>query len=543
MMSPPVNNDPVSLLQLAGHNPVALAQLVENEQPALRTWLMHIVRDSDLVDDALQETWLTLSQGEWRFAARSDDATGDARAWLRQIVLRSALRLRKKQSTHQRHILRWWSLTPKNDEQITPLEHIAERDRQDMVWALIAELPTTMRDSIELHFRDGLNFSEVGKAQGCSALTARVRTWRAVQQLRKHLLLLGVLVLPGPLLGMVSMHNPGSATTSVNLFNNFFPATQRFIFHITPQQLAFSTIALTAVVSTILIGGLFLSNNTDEASIAGQQSRKSIDDSNKKMLAAMLITKNNKDTLGLSNVPDSVASEVQLSNDNNVTRSQGQILFTCKIFISPELGQLHSAHMPTVISHEQLDAIEQLLSQSETEILSAPTIITESGQSGTIQMLTQQAYCKGYSDIDDEKMRKGLIDPLIDELTTGLRTSLTGNIDGADIILTQANTKKSELLDLKEGKSILLHTDIDAHRMYSWDEPTVTFSQSIPLPEKGLRVPLGHSVLVPVKSGVIQRGSPQGVSNAPDSKLKPWYLLVTPLQIREEPPTLPNAST
>jgi RNA polymerase sigma factor (sigma-70 family) len=165
-MSPSTPYHATATLQAAANDREALARLVEAEQPALRAWLRRVLRDDHLTEDALQECWLTLTKGDWQFAARASDSDSSVSAWLRQIALRAALHLREDQRRSQRRLKTAQDLQPVRREPPTPLESMAEGDSRDLIWSLVADLPPAMRTTVELRFRGGLDFAAIGTALG-----------------------------------------------------------------------------------------------------------------------------------------------------------------------------------------------------------------------------------------------------------------------------------------------------------------------------------------------------------------------------------------
>ena len=181
---------PAALLQ-AGPQPAALDQLALGEGPALRAWLTRILRDHHRADDAVQEVWVTLLSGGWSFQPRSADADGDARAWLRQVALRLALNRRRADlAAERRHRLSAGATAPAPG----PLEHLEADDQRAILMACLDGLPENLRHALVLRYHHDLDYRSIGAAQGCSALTARVRAWRGLQRLRAGLGLLGLVL-------------------------------------------------------------------------------------------------------------------------------------------------------------------------------------------------------------------------------------------------------------------------------------------------------------------------------------------------------------
>ncbi len=181
----------LATLLKAGAHPNAINHVAASEGHALAGWLGRVLRDHDQAEDAVQEVWVTLLRGGWSFQPRTADADGDARAWLRQVALRIALnRRRADQAASQRHRVGAPSPTPAPD----PIERLEADDQRAVLTVCLEQLPEPLRQAVVLRYHHDLDYRAIGVAQGCTALTARVRAWRGLQRLRAGLLLAGLVL-------------------------------------------------------------------------------------------------------------------------------------------------------------------------------------------------------------------------------------------------------------------------------------------------------------------------------------------------------------
>jgi RNA polymerase sigma-70 factor (ECF subfamily) len=161
-----------------GGDAEAFAQLYRRYvQPLLRL-MVRAQRSDEEARDLVQQTFLQLHR------ARADyDASRRFRPWLYAIarnVSREAFRKRQRRPTVS------------NDVPGTP-EPLAESLAPEQIQvaravrAAIEALPAYQREVIELHWFDGLTFTEIAQCLGVAANTAKVRAHRGYQSLRARL--------------------------------------------------------------------------------------------------------------------------------------------------------------------------------------------------------------------------------------------------------------------------------------------------------------------------------------------------------------------
>jgi RNA polymerase sigma-70 factor (ECF subfamily) len=166
---------------MAAHNagdPEAFAQLYARYvQPLLRL-MMRQQRCKDDAHDLVQHTFLQVHR------ARADyDPSRRFRPWLYAIALnlsREALRRRKRKPTV-------WNEAPGVPEPISDGPAPEQAQVARAVRGAIETLPPDQREIIELHWFDGLTFTEIAQCLGIPANTAKVRAHRGYQRLRARL--------------------------------------------------------------------------------------------------------------------------------------------------------------------------------------------------------------------------------------------------------------------------------------------------------------------------------------------------------------------
>ena len=181
----PVTEDSsdVQLLRaVAGSQVHALHLLHRRHAPWLRARLTRRCADPDVVDAAIQDTFVAV----WRDAHRYADTGADAAAWIWTIAIRRLL------STLRRPAHRWLSapgpagpgsaLTTPSAEELVLLgvEH-------GDLGAALARLPPQLRAVIQTTAIDGLTVREAARLLGVPEGTANTRLMRARARLRELL--------------------------------------------------------------------------------------------------------------------------------------------------------------------------------------------------------------------------------------------------------------------------------------------------------------------------------------------------------------------
>jgi len=145
-----------------------------------------IAGDSDLARDALQESWAKILEAVHMY--RGGDP---ACAWVRAIVANSAADTRRKRRAEvpvgAGMAIRWEAPGK------SPEAAAAEKQLLHLVSTMIAALPETYRQVLELRHVRGLSTGEAAGLLHTSRANVSVRLNRAVSMLRKRLQARGVL--------------------------------------------------------------------------------------------------------------------------------------------------------------------------------------------------------------------------------------------------------------------------------------------------------------------------------------------------------------
>jgi RNA polymerase sigma-70 factor (ECF subfamily) len=160
------------LVAIGGRDAVALRTLFERHAPWLTARLARRCADRDLVDDALQDTFLEVWRRPDRYAGR-----GEVAAWLWGIAVRRLIDgLRRRKTLFVERPRR--EVEPSAEEQV-----LLNVEHGDLGGAL-ERLAPELRAVVQATVLDGLTTREAGKLLGIPAGTVKTRMMRARAQLR-----------------------------------------------------------------------------------------------------------------------------------------------------------------------------------------------------------------------------------------------------------------------------------------------------------------------------------------------------------------------
>jgi RNA polymerase sigma-70 factor, ECF subfamily len=521
-MTMPMIDDPVTQLQHAPHDPAAFAALVACHQSDLVCWLERVLRNRDLADEAVQETWLVISRGSWRFAAHSDDPAGDVRAWLRQVALRAAFRLRAGQR-RQGEVLAQVARDQQKPSSPSPLEQLAESDQRAVVWAAIAELPPLMRHALELRFHHGLDFAAIGQAQQCTALTARVRTWRALGTLRRQLLLLGLSLVPTTLATLLAAEASSVITSTTDGDDvgstGVQPSGLLLVAGLGHPRWLMTFGVLVPVMSLATWHGVMSEESPSPPVIDHGMSTPTLAVTATASEAAPWLLRDEPWTHGLPPEVDEVGS----SPHGHFPELQADV----RVINDSEVHLSYPRDRVTVLTPEQLAELPHGLTPSSKGATLRNIALQSAQRAHVMNLHKQRDFHAGYAVGDD-----GKIAPVTKSFPEGVvcRFSVRAWSDGACRVMASATQRE---VIAQESRSFTidgpLAKDLGTH--LSWDELTFRENRTVALPDGGMVVPPGASLLLPSTGSVMKHQSPSGVftaaENAPDSD--PWWVVITPV--------------
>jgi RNA polymerase sigma-70 factor (ECF subfamily) len=177
------------LEDLQAGDPLAFAQLVEQNQGQVYNLALRMLNDAQEAEDVLQETFLNAYKALPDFEGRSSLST-----WLYRIASNASLmRLRKKRpdtvsvdepltldagDSVPRQLVDWSNL-PEDELLSNESRHVMDKE--------VSNLPETLRIVFVLRDLEGLSTAETGEVLGLSEGAVKTRLHRARLKLRESL--------------------------------------------------------------------------------------------------------------------------------------------------------------------------------------------------------------------------------------------------------------------------------------------------------------------------------------------------------------------
>jgi RNA polymerase sigma-70 factor (ECF subfamily) len=175
-VDPWVASDEALLAAIADGNRTALDELYARHAPWLHLRLSRRCADATLVDEAVQDAFMTI----WR-KPRSYAGRGEVAAWVWGIGIRQLLNRMRRRKTPAWHLLvRSERVVSAEDSALMDLEH------GDLAGA-IDRLSPELRAVLQATVIDGLSTREAARMLGIPSGTVKTRMMRARHQLREAL--------------------------------------------------------------------------------------------------------------------------------------------------------------------------------------------------------------------------------------------------------------------------------------------------------------------------------------------------------------------
>jgi RNA polymerase sigma-70 factor (ECF subfamily) len=163
--------------------------------PRLKSFLVHLVRDSAAADDLVQATWLKAHLARERFEAQGPSRDGAVQAWYFTIARNLALDWLRGQGRERRRrepddgnrdpVAQLADADPTPEAQ--HLDRAREQEIADRVQAALAQLPQSQREIVELHKLQGMSMAEIAARLQIREGAVRVRAHRAYKALARWL--------------------------------------------------------------------------------------------------------------------------------------------------------------------------------------------------------------------------------------------------------------------------------------------------------------------------------------------------------------------
>jgi len=157
--------------------------IFETHRVSLRNFLLGVLRDQALVQDALQSTFVKLLE-------KGDTVENPAamKSWLFRVAYNEAMLVRRKQATATKHVekLAWqvdWTRREAND----PDASLLEREMQSQVTEALKQLSVEQIEVVEKRIYQGLKFREIAEELDVPLGTVLARMHSSLKKLRNIL--------------------------------------------------------------------------------------------------------------------------------------------------------------------------------------------------------------------------------------------------------------------------------------------------------------------------------------------------------------------
>jgi RNA polymerase sigma-70 factor (ECF subfamily) len=169
---------------LRNREPDAIERWVYGNRRIVYRLLLKMVKDTDVAEELLQETFYQALRSINRFRGDSKVST-----WLCSIARNLAFRYFRDQdryTTAESHTLEWMNHHDDSASSLAdgePRHHTERTERKELVHAALAELPDSYREVIRMRDLEEKSTEEVAEALDLTRVNVRVRLHRARQKL------------------------------------------------------------------------------------------------------------------------------------------------------------------------------------------------------------------------------------------------------------------------------------------------------------------------------------------------------------------------
>jgi RNA polymerase sigma factor (sigma-70 family) len=153
--------------------------------PVSRALALRVVRQSQLAEEIVQETFLAL----WRNPEGYDERRGSVRAWLMGMVHHRAVDAVRREEAHRRRAE--GMVAGLRDAEADPADDLVKElglpEERRVVREALEMLPAEQRAVIEMMYFDGMSQSKIAEATSIPLGTVKSRTLLGMRRLRSAL--------------------------------------------------------------------------------------------------------------------------------------------------------------------------------------------------------------------------------------------------------------------------------------------------------------------------------------------------------------------
>lgn len=187
----PPDSDAMLVERTVAGDQRAFELLVIKYQRRVERLISRMVRDTDLVQDIAQETFIRAYRALHQFR-------GDAQfyTWLYRIAVNTAkkflLQLKNDPTVSDSALAsrddddETFSVRNEPSTEESPESLLAAKEISQVIDAVLAELPEDLRQALVLREMEGLSYEEISAVMGCPIGTVRSRIFRAREAISAH---------------------------------------------------------------------------------------------------------------------------------------------------------------------------------------------------------------------------------------------------------------------------------------------------------------------------------------------------------------------
>lgn len=170
------------LLEAVAADPSALAALYDRYAKLVYRRALAILRCREEAQDLTQEVFVSVCK-----PTAYDRDRGTVGAFLTTMTRSRAIDRLRRRGRSARLLRTWHEAAPATPAPRTPFEHVSMRRTVERVRALLAELPGTQRQVLEMAYYDGLSQREIAADLGTPLGSVKSLSRRAMQKLERAL--------------------------------------------------------------------------------------------------------------------------------------------------------------------------------------------------------------------------------------------------------------------------------------------------------------------------------------------------------------------
>lgn len=167
------------MLQVQNGRTGAFARLVSRYQDRLTRFAVSKLRDHQLAEDLVQETFLAAYRARASYSPEFAFTT-----WIWTILLNLSRRTHRRQAQHAAQLVAYARENPLwTSADSDQLEQLISSEQQARVHIWLDQIPEDEADALRLRFLGGLKFEEIALAMDSSVSGAKVRVKRGLLRL------------------------------------------------------------------------------------------------------------------------------------------------------------------------------------------------------------------------------------------------------------------------------------------------------------------------------------------------------------------------